>query len=153
MSDHLTSTRREIVAALTIYLANTAVVYYKTHSFHWNVEGQNFYTLHLMFEKFYQELWESMDEVAERIRALGEKAPPNYVELLKNASIKEAETIPASHIMLTMLRDDYSALAQKAHEVEAIAEANGDRVTTDMMTAKATFLEKAVWMLHSSAMP
>ena len=112
MSNHSISGRREIVAALTRYLADTAVVYYKTHSFHWNVEGPNFYSLHLMFEKFYQELWESMDEVAERIRALGEKVPPSYSELLKNASIKEAEATPSSHIMVTILRDDYLALAK-----------------------------------------
>ena len=142
--------RRQIAKALKEYLADVTVVYYKTHGFHWNVEGSNFYSLHLMFEKFYEELWESMDEVAERIRALGEKIPPSLTELLKTASIKEAETAPKDQIMLQMLRTDYLALAKKAHEVGSLADDHGDTVTTDMMTAKETFLEKAAWMLQSS---
>lgn len=142
--------RRNIVKALNEYLADTAVTYYKTHGFHWNVEGQNFYSLHLMFEKFYEELWESMDEIAERVRALGEKVPPSLKELLKNATIKEATTAPTASVMVKVLREDYLNLAKKAHEVGSIADAQGDRVTTDMMTEKATFLEKAAWMLQST---
>jgi starvation-inducible DNA-binding protein len=142
--------RPNIVKALNEYLADTTVAYYKTHGFHWNVEGQNFYSLHLMFEKFYEELWESMDEIAERIRALGEKIPPSLAELLKDASIKEAKTVPTASIMVKILKEDYLNLAKKAHEVGSIADAQGDRVTTDMMTEKATFLEKAAWMLQST---
>ena len=143
--------RRELVVALNGFLADTAVVYFKTHAFHWNVEGANFYSLHLMFEKFYKKLWKSTDEIAERIRALGEKTPVSYAKLLKSAAIKESETAPASHIMIKALRDDYLALAEKAHDVGSLADTNGDHVTADMMTQKATFLEKAAWMLQSSA--
>lgn len=151
MSTHnAKNARHEVVTALNVFLADTAVVYYKTHTFHWNVEDPNFYGLHLMFEKFYQTLWESMDEVAERIRALGEKTPPNYAALLKKASIKETATIPASHTMVKILREDYTALAKKACDVGFLADTHGDLMTTDMMTEKATFLEKAAWMLQSS---
>jgi starvation-inducible DNA-binding protein len=142
--------RRQIAEALTEYLADVTVVYYKTHGFHWNIEGSNFYSLHIMLEKFYEEIWESMDEVAERIRALGEKVPPGLADLLKIASIKEAETSPKSPIMVPVLRGDYLALAKKSHDVGVIATSFGDTITTDMMTAKATFLEKAAWMLQSS---
>lgn len=142
--------RHEVISVLKEFLADTAIVYYKTHAFHWNVEGNNFYGLHIMFEEFYKKLWKSMDEVAERIRALGEKAPPNYVELLKPAKIKETETAPAGHLMVKTLREDYLALSKKAHEVGSFADVHGDLVTTDMMTKQATFLEKAAWMLQSS---
>jgi starvation-inducible DNA-binding protein len=140
----------ELIDALISVLANTTVAYYKTHGFHWNVEGQNFYSLHLMFEKFYGTLWESMDEIAERIRALGEKTPPSLAELLKKASLKETDTAPAPSIMLQKLRDDYQTLAKEILKAAAIAEKAGDRITENMMTEKATFLEKAAWMLHSS---
>ena len=151
MTDHLSAEgRKEITTALTEYLANTAVVYFKTHGFHWNVEGSNFYSLHQMFEKFYQELWESMDEVAERIRTFGEYTPAGLSELLNHASIQESIGAPASHIMISTLREDYLILAKKAQEVGALASEYGDVVTTDMMTEKATFLEKAAWMLQSS---
>ncbi len=151
MTDHYTSDARiKITDALKDYLADNAVVYYKTHAFHWNVEGPNFYSNHLMFEKFYTKLWKSLDEVAERIRTFGEKAPSNFKELLQNAYIKETETSPVEHIMAKILRDDYLLLAQKAREVGAIAESFGDKATTDLMTEKETFLEKAAWMLQST---
>ncbi len=140
----------ELVAALTAVFADTSVVYYKTHGFHWNVEGPHFYSLHLMFETFYQPLWESLDEIAERIRALGGKIPQSYNDLLKNASIKEADATPVDHLMVKNLRDDYLALAQKDLDMAAFAEKQGDLVTANMMTEKATFLQKAAWMLHSS---
>ena len=150
MVDYSSKGHQQVVTALTELLADMAIVYFKTHGFHWNVEGENFYSLHLMFEKFYKELWKSMDEVAERIRALGEKTPPSYAKLLQNASIKESETAPKSSRMVEILREDYLALAEKAHSVGSLADEHEDLVTTDMMTEKETFLEKAAWMLQSS---
>ncbi|HUX78689.1 MAG TPA: Dps family protein [Alphaproteobacteria bacterium] len=151
MTDHSSfEDRRKMAQELKEYLADTTIVYFKTHGFHWNVEGQNFYSLHLMFEKFYEELWNSMDEIAERIRALGEKVPPSFAELLKDATIKEAETPPTASIMILSLRDDYVQLAKRAHNIGSLADEQKDRVTTDMMTEKANFLEKATWMLQST---
>lgn len=141
---------RDMLKNLTVFLADTYVVYYKTHAFHWNVEGANFYGIHLMFEKFYTDLWESADEVAERIRALGEKVPASVGELLQNATIAETETAPQPQIMARVLRDDYFALAKKAHDICVIATVHGDLVTIDLMTKRAYFLEKAAWMLHST---
>lgn len=151
MANRNLNNAREVVRALTEYLADTAVVYFKTHGFHWNVEGGNFYSLHVMFEKFYKELWESMDDIAERIRALGEKSPHSYAEFLQEASISEGETAPVGHVMVNILKDDYTALAKKACEVAELSKKLGDPITENMMIEKATFLEKAVWMLRSSA--
>lgn len=151
MTNHLSADAyREISKALNIYLANTTIVYYKTHAFHWNVEGPEFYSLHLMFEKFYQEIWESMDDIAERIRALRNKTPESLSELLKLATLKEAPSLPAHSLMIRNLRDDYILLTQNAHKVGEIAGNLGDTVTTDMVTEQASFLEKAAWMLQST---
>ena len=151
MADHYKNIEnRELIEALNVFLADTATVYYKTHGFHWNVEGANFYSLHLMFEKFYTELWESLDDIAERLRAMGEKAPSNFAALLRPATLKENEGGPHAQIMVQILRDDYFALAQNAHKICEIATDHGDFITTDMLTTKAAFLEKAAWMLHST---
>jgi len=150
MANHRREDTRELVEALTIFLADTTIVYYKTHAFHWNVEGPNFYGLHLMLEKFYTKIWKSIDEIAERIRALGEKAPSNFADLLRNASIEENETSPQPLVMMQILRNDYFALAKKAYEICEIANAHGDLITADILTQKATFLEKAAWMCHST---
>lgn len=141
---------KNIALALKNYLADATLVYFKTHTFHWNVDGPHFYSLHLMFEKFYETIWESMDEIAERVRALGEKTPPNLEALLKMASLKESAASLDATKMVTILHEDYLALAKKAHEVGIIAEDFGDQVTTDIMTEKSTFLEKAAWMLQAS---
>lgn len=147
---YLNRANPELIDALLSVLADTTIVYYKTHGFHWNVEGANFYSLHLMFEKFYQTLWESMDDIAERIRALGEKTPPSLAELLERSSLKETDTAPTATIMVQKLRDDYQRLAQEILKAAELAVKLGDSVTENMMTEKATFLEKAAWMLHSS---
>lgn len=145
------NTQHQITSQLSELLADIAIVYYKTHAFHWNVEGANFYSLHLMLEKFYTYLWESMDEIAEHIRALGGKVPSSYAELLQYASIKENEGTPAAHVIVQILRDDYLDLSKKAEEVGSFADSQGDRVTTDLLTEKSKFLSKAAWMLQSSA--
>ncbi|MBX9621450.1 MAG: DNA starvation/stationary phase protection protein [Alphaproteobacteria bacterium] len=151
MTTYLSSeTHQQVTLALKGYLADATLVYFKTHTFHWNVEGHHFYSLHLMFEKFYETIWESLDEIAERIRALGEKTPPNLEALLKMASLKESTANLDGLMMVTILHEDYLALAKKAHEVGAIAEGFGDQVTTDIMTEKSAFLEKAAWMLQAS---
>lgn len=152
MSEYIEiESRRKICEGLREILADTAIVYFKTHGFHWNVEGSNFYGIHLMLEKFYTEVWESLDEIAERIRALGERAPTDLHELLEIAGIRENENSPAPHVMVRILQDDYSALAKKNHELAKLAESLGDMVTQDMLNEKNAFLEKAAWMLRSSA--
>lgn len=150
MANHQKAEMRELIEALTVFLADTTIVYYKTHTFHWNVEGSNFYGIHLMLEKFYTKIWKSMDEIAERIRALGEKAPSNFVELLGNGTILESETSPQPQVMMQVLRNDYFSLAKKAYEICEIATAHGDLITADILTQKANFLEKAAWMCHST---
>lgn len=150
MANHQKADTQELVQALTVFLADTTILYYKTHAFHWNVEGSNFYGLHIMLEKFYTKIWKSMDEIAERIRAIGEKVPSNLADLLKNATIRENATSPSPHVMMQVLRDDYLASAKKAYAICEIANAQGDLITADILTVKATFLEKAAWMCHST---
>src|SRR5262245_2798938 len=88
--------REKIVAGLSKVLADTYTLYLKTHNFHWNVEGPMFNTLHLMFMEEYTELWNALDLIAERIRALGFPAPATYKEFAKLTSIEETEGVPRS---------------------------------------------------------
>ena len=81
--------REKIAAGLSRLLADSYTLYLKTHNFHWNVTGPQFNTLHLMFEEQYTELATAVDEIAERIRALGVKAPGSYTAFAKLTSIEE----------------------------------------------------------------
>lgn len=143
-------THPDVIKALEGLLADTALVYYKTHGFHWNVESPDFYGLHLMFEKFYTEVWESLDEIAERLRAVGGKAPASLKLLLEKATLKETDAAPTDSVMVEMLKIDYQDLAKKTREVAAFVKSKGDEVTENMLLEKATFLEKAAWMLRST---
>src|SRR6188472_821691 len=86
--------RAAIAAGLSRVLADTYTLYLKTHNFHWNVEGPMFNTLHLMFMEQYTELWNALDLIAERIRALGLPAPATYREFSRLTSIEETEGVP-----------------------------------------------------------
>src|ERR1700749_5003906 len=86
--------RVKVAHGLSRMLADTYVLYLKTHNYHWNVTGPMFQTLHLMFEQQYNELWLAVDLVAERIRTLGHVAPGTYKAFAKLASIKEEDSIP-----------------------------------------------------------
>ncbi len=150
MAYHPGEKHPELIAMLGTILSDTAVVYYKTHGFHWNVEGPEFYSLHKMFEEFYETLWKSLDDTAERIRALGGKAPAGLAALLENATIAESDATPVAHVMIEILRENYIALAKKAQEAAEFSDTQSDIVTSNMMADQATFLEKAAWMLQSA---
>src|SRR3954463_2374927 len=94
------ASRKAICKKLEHFLADTYTLYLKTHGFHWNVTGSMFQTLHLMFETQYNELWTAVDEIAERIRALGSYAPGTYREFSKLTTIGESESIPSAEKMI-----------------------------------------------------
>lgn len=95
--------RDKIASGLARLLADTYTLYLKTHNFHWNVTGPMFNTLHLMFMGQYTELWNSLDIIAERIRALDCPAPGTYREFAKLTSIKESEGVPNATEMIRQL--------------------------------------------------
>src|ERR1700712_5696252 len=106
--------RREIAEGLSRLLADTYTLYLKTHSFHWNVTGPMFNTLHLMFETQYNELALAVDLIAERIRALGFPAPGTYREFSKLSSIPEADGIPSAEEMISQLVQGQEAVVRTA---------------------------------------
>ena len=141
--------RSEIAEGLSRLLADTYVLYGKTHGFHWNVTGPMFNTLHLMFMEQYTELWNALDVIAERIRALGVVAPHGGSTLAGLASIKEADQKPAALDMVRELVAGHEAVARTARSVFPLAEAAGDEPTADLLTQRLQIHEKTAWMLRS----
>ncbi len=141
--------RKAIAAGLSHLLADTYTLYLKTHGFHWNVTGPMFQTLHTMFEEEYSELWTALDEVAERIRSLGEPAPGSYAAFAKLTSIEEETGVPEAKEMIRQLVAGHEALAKTARSVFPAAEAGNDEVTADLLTQRMTVHEKTAWMLRS----
>lgn len=141
--------RKAIADGLSRVLADTYTLYLKTHSFHWNVTGPQFSTLHNMFEQQYTELAGAVDEIAERIRALGHPAPGSYAQYARLASIKEEEGVPEAKEMLRQLVDGQEAAVRTAREVFPLAEKAGDQPTIDLLTQRMRVHEKAAWMMRS----
>ena len=141
--------RRQIADGLGRLLADTWVLYGKTHGFHWNVTGPMFNSLHEMFDGQYNELWDSLDEIAERIRALGMPAPFGDSTLTKLASLNEASSIPGAMEMVQQLMSDHEAVARTARSVFDIADAANDQPTADLLTQRLQVHEKTAWMLRS----
>lgn len=141
--------RQALCDGLSRLLADNATLYFKTHGFHWNVTGPMFQTLHLMFEQHYNEMWIALDDIAERIRALGGYAAVSWKEIHENASIPEADGVPAAQDMIRQLVEGHEALIRTARGLLPLADEAGDEVTADLITQRLTVHEKTAWMLRS----
>ena len=141
--------RADTAQALSKLLAGTYTLYLKTQGFHWNVTGPRFYDLHKLFEEQYGELAEANDEIAERIRALGPKAPASYAEFNKISPVEDAAGSPAAEEMLRQLLADHRTLARAAQAVIETAEASEDVGSADLATQRIRSHEKAAWMLDA----
>jgi starvation-inducible DNA-binding protein len=141
--------RKEISQGLSRLLADTYTLYLKTHNYHWNVTGSMFRTLHLMFEQHYNELALAVDNIAERIRSLGEYAPGTYSEYSKLSSVKEEQTVPKAHDMIRNLVIGHETVVRTCREVFPLAEKGSDEATCDLLTQRIQIHEKTAWMLRS----
>jgi starvation-inducible DNA-binding protein len=143
--------RKEIAEGLSHLLADTYLLYVKTHGYHWNVTGPLFNTLHLMFEQQYNELTLAVDQIAERIRALGFPAPASYGEFSRLASVPEDGDgeWPKAEEMIRRLVKGQEAVVRTARSIFPTVEKSGDQPTADLLTQRMQVHEKTAWMLRS----
>ncbi|UFJ40760.1 DNA starvation/stationary phase protection protein [Brevibacillus humidisoli] len=141
----------EIVVMLNKQVANWTVLHFKLHNFHWNVKGPQFFTLHAKFEEFYGEAARHIDELAERVLAIGEKPTATLREALELASIREAAGNETAAEMVQALIDDFSLLIDEASLGAEVAESLNDHTTEDLLLDLKAELEKHVWMLRAFA--
>jgi starvation-inducible DNA-binding protein len=143
------SSNEHVVEALSRLLADTYTLYLKTHNYHWNVTGPMFNTLHTLFETQYMEYALAVDEIAERIRAIGARAPGSYTEFVELASVKEDRGSPPAMEMIRNLAADQEATVGSARKIVEVAEAAGDQATADLGVRRIETHEKNAWMLRS----
>jgi len=142
--------RAAIAEGLARVLADTYTLYLKTHNFHWNVTGPMFNTLHTMFMDQYTELWNAVDPIAERMRALGHFAPGSYAQLSKLTAVPDAPASPPK--ALEMVRDlmlGHETVARTARQVFMIVNQANDQPSADLLTQRLDVHEKTAWMLRS----
>ena len=141
--------RQEIADGLSRLLADSYTLYLKTHNFHWNVTGPMFSTLHTLFEQHYTELATAVDEVAERIRALGVKAPGSYKQFSALSTIEEETGAPSAEQMIQQLVKGQEAVVKTARSIFPKVEEANDEPTADLLTQRMQIHEKNAWMLRS----
>ena len=140
--------RKTIAEGLSKVLADSYTLYLKTHKFHWNVEGSRFRTLHLMFEEQYNELAGAVDEIAERIRALGFPAPGSYSEFSALTEIKENTGKPDALTMIRELVEGQETVVRTCRALFPAVDEAHDEATADLLTTRMQIHEKAAWMLR-----
>lgn len=142
--------RGELAAKLTKLLADTYALYLKTHGYHWNVRGAHFSTLHTLFMEQYTEMWQALDELAERIRALGEYAPQGYAAFANLTAIRDGDPEKAADKMVDELMRDHETVIATARAVLKEAEEDSDPVTEGLIADRLTAHEKHAWMLRAT---
>lgn len=143
------SSREEIATGLSRVLADTYLVYLKTHNYHWNVTGPHFHSLHEQFEEQYTELAEAVDVIAERIRALGHRAPGTFREFNELTSIEEDTDQPDAMEMVRRLAVDNETILRTAREALPACEDADDEASIDLITERLHTHSKTAWMLRS----
>ena len=145
----ITTEGNEVVSGLRQVVAETYALIGQTHICHWNVKGPGFFALHTAFEEQYNELFMAVDEVAERIRALGSLAPGGLGNLSKMAGFDEIAEDAAAEQMVQSLYDQHTKVIATLKSVRNAAGEAGDQETEDLMIARTQVHEKTAWMLKS----
>jgi DNA-binding ferritin-like protein (oxidative damage protectant) len=137
------------IDSMTNILGQTFGLYVQTHGYHWNVEGLQFRQFHTLFEEQYQNLWEALDEIAERIRCLGAYAPGTLSELTTLAGDAPARA-QSAEAMVDALISAHGALAAKLRDAITTAQEAGDEVSAGVLTDRLEWHEKEIWMMKAS---
>ena len=139
-----------VAEELTKVLADSFALYLKTHGYHWNVRGPEFFSFHNLLEQQYRDIWAALDEIAERIRALGVLAPQSFSGFGNLTSIKDGDSEKEAIPMLKELMQDHETLIATARAAFEAAESAGDEASADLMTQRLAAHEKFAWMLRST---
>jgi starvation-inducible DNA-binding protein len=142
--------RKQLAASLTGMLADAQTLMVKTQGVHWNVVGPLFISLHQLTEDQYNDLFGAIDEIAERIRALGYPAPKSLADMMPHSAIGEETGNPTAEEMVAALARDHETVARRLRDAVETAEGLRDVATADLLTERLQVHEQAVWMLRAT---
>ena len=136
-----------IAKKLNILLATYQIYYQNLRSFHWHIEGQNFFDLHQIFEELYTSAHIKIDELAERILSIRYKPLGSFSEYISHANISESKDIMHDELMITTVLENHRELIRCMRDLIAEANECRDEGTADLITSYLSDLEKRSWML------
>jgi len=138
-----------IAGGLANILADTYMLTYKTHAYHWNVEGPLFYSIHNLTEEQYEDMFAAADNLAERIRAVGQMAPMSMGDIRDRSVVDDSPEKISAGDMCKALAADHERIAHRLHALIKMAGDHNDPVTEDLATQRSAFHEQAAWMLKA----
>jgi starvation-inducible DNA-binding protein len=136
--------------ALTTLLADSFRLYVTTHGFHWHVQGPRFPTLHAMFEEQYRALWTALDDIAERLRSLGHRAPGSVGAFAAAGSLPDLDGPMSADAMLRAALEGHEAMAAQCRAALARPEMAADPASADLFTQRLAAHEKTAWLLTAT---
>lgn len=139
------------IELLEILLASSYSLMLKTQNYHWNVEGAHFKPLHELFEDQYNDLFEAVDEIAERIRILGVKAPGTYKAYSEKTLIKDGNSELGAMAMVKDLANDQEKMVLILNRLVKSAQKDEDEVTVDLAIGRLAKHQQNKWFLLSTA--
>ena len=140
---------KEVSEALRNFLADTYALYLKTQNFHWNVVGPEFFSLHLLFQKHYEEMSEDVDEIAERVKSLGFYVDGSFSAFQKRTSLQESNQMITAQKMVQELMEDHEKIIRIGRPLVSRFQQIHDDASSDLLIKQLAFHEKAAWMLRS----
>ena len=141
--------RQKVAEDLRRFLATTYALYLKSQNFHWNLVGSDFFSLHLLFEKHYEEMADAIDEIAERIRALGFSVDGSFSAFQKLSEIADSNQKKSQNQMIRELLKGHETLSCMGRPLIHEFQKLHDDVSSDLLIKRLAFHEKAAWMLRS----
>lgn len=141
--------KRLLSTALTGVLADSFILMVKSQAYHWNVVGPLFQPIHDITEKQYRDLFEAIDVIAERIRALGQVAPLSFTDMITHAELDEEVQQRSAGEMVARLVADHESLARRFRDLSEVAAGAGDGATEDLSNSRMAFHEQSAWMLRA----
>lgn len=141
--------REALAKSLGPVLASTYVLYHKTHAYHWNVTGPLFYSVHKLTDDQYQDMADAIDDIAERIRALGFTTPVGLGSYISDSVVEDVKSLPTAGEMIQELSEDHQKIAAQLRKVVEEAEDMEDVYTADLLTTRIGVHEEAAWMLNA----
>ncbi|GIN63479.1 metalloregulation DNA-binding stress protein [Robertmurraya siralis] len=135
--------------ALNVQISNWSILYTKLHRYHWYVKGPLFFTLHEKFEELYNEAALTVDEIAERLLAIGGRPVATMKEYLETATLSETGNEEKASEMVAALVSDYKAIKEQLVELASLAEAQNDVNTNDLAIGLIEKIDTHIWMLNA----
>ena len=140
------SKSEELASLLNDLLANYSIFYQNTRGYHWNVQGEKFFELHIKFEELYNDLFLKIDEVAERVLTLGHTPKHQFSSYLQEADIKETTEVNNGKAGVQNILDSLQTLIVKQRHILDVSGEIGDEGTNALMSDYIREQEKLVWM-------